>query len=240
MERLDKILSNSGIGTRKEVKALIKQGNVMVNDTVVDDPGVHVDPSVDAIYVNGIKLVYRKYIYLMHNKKMGYITATEDDRERTVLDLLPEEYRHFKVFPVGRLDKDSEGLLLLTNDGDLAHRLLSPNKKVEKKYYVRVAGGLGDNEVEKFRKGIKLDDGYVTLPAELEILKRGDISEAYVTIVEGKFHQVKRMFLALSKKVEYLKRVSMGPLLLDENLKPGHFRELTEEEIFKLKSAVKN
>ncbi|WP_035172432.1 pseudouridine synthase [Caldanaerobius polysaccharolyticus] len=238
MERLDKILANSGVGTRKEVKALIRRGSVVVNGAIVKNPGQHVDPYKDEILIDGIRVDYREYVYLMHNKKMGYITATEDTREMTVMDLLPDEYRHFKVFPVGRLDKDSEGLLLVTNDGDLAHRLLSPGKKVEKKYYVRVAGGLSESDVERFKEGIKLDDGYVTLPANLEILSQGDVSEAYVSIVEGKFHQVKRMFLAVGKRVRYLKRVAMGPLVLDENLKPGHFRELTDKELLELKSCV--
>lgn len=238
MERLDKILANSGVGTRKEVKALIRRGSVVVNGVIVKDPGQHVDPYKDEILIDGVKVNYRKYVYLMHNKKMGYITATEDVEEMTVMDLLPDEYRHFKVFPVGRLDKDSEGLLLITNDGDLAHRLLSPGKKVEKKYYVRVEGGLGVSDVERFKEGIKLDDGYVTLPANLEILSQGDVSEAYVSIVEGKFHQVKRMFLAVGKRVRYLKRVAMGPLVLDKNLKPGHFRELTDKELLELKSCV--
>lgn len=237
-ERLDKVLANMGWGTRKEVKQLVKQGLVTVNGSTVTDPGLHVIPEQDEIAVDGHPLVYQRWLYIMLNKPSGVISATEDNRHRTVVDLLPLEWAN-KVHPVGRLDIDTEGLLLLTNDGQLSHNLLSPKKKVEKEYYARIAGIVQPEHIGCFAEGITLDDGYVTLPAKLEILSSAAVSEVKVTITEGKFHQVKRMFAALGFKVVYLKRIRMGSLLLDEKLVPGAYRELTATELAALKGEGK-
>lgn len=230
-QRLDKLLAHMGLGTRKEIKKLIKEKSVQVNGKPAGDPGLHVIPGRDHILVNGKPLEYRRYIYLMLNKPQGVLSATGDRFAKVVVDLLPPRYRVFHPFPVGRLDKDTEGLLLLTNDGRLAHRLLSPRKHVPKTYYVVVHGMVTGTDVEAFRRGVILDDGYCTMPAELKILRQELESEVELTIYEGKYHQVKRMFAAVGKKVTYLKRIAMGPLVLDEQLKPGEYRELTAGEI---------
>lgn len=232
--RLDRFLANMGCGTRSEVKQFVKSGKVTINGNPVRDPGVQVVPEQDRIVCDGQTVKYRKYIYLMLNKPAGVISATEDFKDRTVLDLLDSQYHHKGIFPVGRLDKDTEGLLLLTNDGPLGHRLLSPRKKVFKRYYARVQGQVTTTDREAFQKGIVLDDGYQTLPGDLNILVEGPVSEVEVMICEGKFHQVKRMFLALGKEVIYLKRVAMGDLILDPWLQLGEYRELEPEEIERL------
>jgi 16S rRNA pseudouridine516 synthase len=229
--RIDKLLANLNYGSRKDVKKIIKEGAVFINNEVIKDPKTHVDPYKDQISVNGEEIIYREYIYLMMNKPQGVISATEDVKEKTVVDLLTEEYQRFEPFPVGRLDKNTEGLLLLTNDGQLAHRLLSPKKHVPKTYYAKIEGKVTEEDIEAFKEGIILDDGYKTKPGELKILKSGEISEIELTITEGKFHQVKRMFSAVQKKVVYLKRISMGPLQLDPNLKLGEYRELRDDEL---------
>ncbi|MGG4346611.1 pseudouridine synthase [Paenibacillus lautus] len=236
-QRLDKVLSNLGFGSRAELKKKAKQGSIVVNGTVMKDSGKHVDPYTDIIEFEGETVQYREFVYLMLHKPPGVISATEDHRDRTVLDLLDEEYLIFEPFPVGRLDKDTEGLLLLTNDGKLAHELLSPRKHIPKTYEAIVEGMVDDEDVRLFGAGVTLDDGYVTLPGELVIHsheERGDgahLSRISLTIHEGKFHQVKRMFEAVGKKVIYLKRVSMGELRLDENLEIGAYRELTKQEL---------
>ncbi|HLR40175.1 MAG TPA: pseudouridine synthase [Virgibacillus sp.] len=229
--RLDKLLANMGFGSRKDVKSMLKKKQVTVNEVIKRDGSMHVDPSSDVVVVNGEIVHYQKYIYLMLNKAPGYISATEDMREKTVIDLLPANIRHFKPFPVGRLDKDTEGLLLLTNDGELAHQLTSPKKDIEKTYYAKISGTVTDVDVEKFQHGVTLDDGYHTKPAKLNIIQSGKLSEIEVTITEGKFHQVKRMFEAVDKKVVYLKRTKMGELSLDESLAIGSFRELNDAEL---------
>lgn len=228
MERLDKVLSNMGIGSRKEVKALVKSGEVLIDGKAARDAGMQIDPYENEIVVCGQVLQYRKFIYLMLNKPAGFVSATEDKYLRTVAELVPPEYAHFEPFPVGRLDIDTEGLLLMTNDGQLAHRLLSPKYKVPKLYFAQLDKLVEESDIEAFKKGIVLDDGYKTLPAGLEIVGDG---EALVTICEGKFHQVKRMFEAVGKEVVYLKRLSMGGLTLDEELELGEIRELTDEEL---------
>ncbi|AIQ12414.1 pseudouridine synthase [Paenibacillus durus] len=234
-QRLDKILSHVGYGSRSELRKQAKQGLITVNGVVQKDSGAHVDPYNDTIEVAGETVLYREHIYLMMNKPPGVLSATEDKRDRTVLDLLEERYTVFEPFPVGRLDKDTVGLLLLTNDGQLAHELLSPRKHVPKTYEALVEGEVGPDDVAAFAEGVRLDDGYVTLPAQLTILgrERGRqvISQISLTITEGKFHQVKRMFQAVGKKVIFLKRVSMGNLPLDANLPEGACRELTSEEL---------
>lgn len=232
--RIDKMLANLGFGSRKDVKGLLKSGAVVINDHVVKDAKHQIDPENDCITLNGEPIEYRKYIYLMMNKPPGVISATEDHHDETVIDLLEMPDLVFEPFPVGRLDKDTEGLLLITNDGQLAHRLLSPKKHVPKTYYAVVNGMVTDEDAEAFKNGVTLDDGYVTKPGELTILKSGLRSEIELTITEGKFHQVKRMFQAVGKRVVYLKRITMGPLKLDESLELGEYRELTEDEIEQL------
>ena len=229
--RLDKLLANMGYGSRKEVKLLLKQKAVTVDGVTVKDSAMHVNPEKQNVSVFGERVEYVEFIYLMMNKPPGVISATEDRYDQTVIDLLDPEYQHFEPFPVGRLDKDTEGLLLITNDGNLAHNLLSPKKHVPKWYYAKVDGIVTEADIEAFAQGVTLDDGYETKPGELKILVSGEQSEIELMIQEGKFHQVKRMFEAVDKKVTYLKRLTMGTLQLDERLALGEYRELTEQEL---------
>lgn len=233
--RIDKLLANRGFGSRKEVKGLLKSGAVQINGTPVKDSSKHVKVETDTVTVHGEVIEYKEFIYLMLNKPQGVISATEDHLHDTVLDLLEMEDAVYKPFPVGRLDKDTEGLLLLTNDGQLAHQLLSPKKHVPKTYIAVIEGEVTEEDVEAFRNGVTLDDGYETMPAVLTIISSGLRSEIEVIIEEGKFHQVKRMFQAVGKRVVYLKRIKMGPLPLDEELQLGEYRELTEDEVNLLK-----
>ncbi|MZQ75812.1 MAG: pseudouridine synthase [Peptoclostridium sp.] len=232
--RLDKLLSNLGYGSRKDIKLALKSRIVKVNGELEKDPARHVDPEKDVVEYNGERIEYREFIYLMLNKPDGYVSATFDNRDKTVLDLIDGEYLVFEPFPVGRLDKDTEGLLVLTNDGALAHRVLSPKKHVKKRYFALVEGEVTSDDIEAFSEGVELEDGYKTLPSQLEILESGETSRIELTIYEGKFHQVKRMFEAVGKKVTYLKRLSMGNLRLDESLGLGEYRELTGEELLML------
>ncbi|NYE07639.1 16S rRNA pseudouridine516 synthase [Bacillus niacini] len=229
--RIDKMLANLGFGSRKEVKQLLKSGAVKVDDVVVKDPKQHVDSNNQIVTLNGDVIEYKEFIYLMMNKPQGVLSATEDSAQETVIDLLELEDQVYEPFPVGRLDKDTEGLLLITNDGQLAHKLLSPKKHVPKTYFAVIDQEVTDEDIKAFAEGVTLDDGYETKPGELKILKSGMRSDIELTITEGKFHQVKRMFEAVGKKVVYLKRISMGPLPLDETLELGEYRELTDEEI---------
>ena len=236
MERIDKILSNLGYGTRKDLKKIVKNGMVQVNGVIIKDSAMKVDPEKDKIVINGEEIFYREFIYLMMNKPAGVISATFDNKDETVIDLLEVEHQVFEPFPVGRLDKDTVGLLLLTNDGDLNHRLISPKWKVDKVYFAKINQKVTEEDIEKFKHGITLDDGYRCKEAILEIQKASEEgSEIVLTIQEGKFHQVKRMFEAVGKKVTYLKRIEFGTLPLDEDLEEGEYRELTEEEIAILK-----
>jgi len=234
--RLDKLLSNMGYGSRKEVKQLLKQKAVTVDGAYVKDAALHVDPEKQDVSVFGERVVYTEFVYFMMNKPPGVISATEDVQDDTVIDLLEPLHQHFKPFPVGRLDKDTEGLLLLTNDGQLAHNLLSPKKHVPKVYYAQIEGLVTEEDCKKFAQGVELDDGYVTKPGELNILKSDLQSEIELTIQEGKFHQVKRMFESVGKRVTYLKRLSMGSLKLDDNLALGEYRELTTKELADLQN----
>ena len=229
--RLDKILSHMGYLSRSEVKKACKQGLISVNNKIVKDYGLQVDTTKDEIILNGEKVVYKEFIYIMLNKPDGYLSATYDKKDKIVLDLIDKKYLAFEPFPVGRLDKDTEGLLVLTNDGKLSHRILSPKKHIPKTYYAKIKGKVDEFDIKEFEKGVTLDDGYVTMPSILKILKSDEISEIELTIHEGKFHQVKRMFESVGKKVIYLKRISMGKLELDKNLALGEYRELTEEEV---------
>lgn len=238
--RIDKILAKIGYGSRKDVKKLLKDRVVAMNGKTVTDGGAHVDPKKDEITVYGEIIEYKEHIYLMMNKPAGVISATEDFRDKTVIDLLEKEDAVYKPFPVGRLDKDTVGLLILTNDGELAHQLLSPKKHVPKTYYALVDGTVTEEDQKIFASGVILDDGYQTKPAQLTILRSGEIrSEIELTITEGKYHQVKRMFEAVGKKVVFLKRLSMGPIKLDHDLAEGEYRELTEDEVKLLKAVQK-
>ena len=227
MERLDKIISATGKKSRREVREMVRQGRVLVDGKPAPAADMKVDPQTAVILLDGEPLGYEKFTYVMLHKPAGVLTATEDRRQETVLDLLPPELRRRALSPVGRLDKDTEGLLLLTNDGQLAHRLLSPKSHVDKVYYARVDGALEPGDIAAFAAGMTLGDGLECLPAGLEILSP---TEALVTLREGKFHQVKRMLAARGKPVLYLKRLSMGRLRLDPALAPGAWRMLTVEE----------
>ena len=231
MMRLDKYLCETGFGTRSQVKDLLKKGQVMVNGEVVKKPELKINETTDQILCQGKKASYQKNIYLMLHKPAGVVSATEDSREKTVLDLVRPEDRKNGLFPVGRLDKDTEGLMLLTDDGELAHRLLSPKKHVDKTYYAKIDGQITEEHVKQFREGLDIGDEKKTLPAVLTILLSGPVSEIEVTIHEGRFHQIKRMFEAVGCKVTYLKRLSMGSLVLDETLQLGEYRPLTEAEL---------
>lgn len=229
--RIDKMLAHMGFGTRKQVRELLRTGHVQKNGQPIKRHGTKIDVTKDIVTVYGDIVTYQKYIYLMLNKPQGVISATFDAYEQTVVDLLPFEYVHFEPFPVGRLDKDTEGLLLLTNDGKVAHRLTSPNRAVEKTYYAKISGIVTEKHIAQFEEGVTLDDGYLTKPAKMTIIKQRDISEIELTITEGKFHQVKRMFQALGLRVVYLQRIKMGNIKLDPNLALGEVRELNEKEL---------
>lgn len=235
MERLDKVLANLGYGSRKELKQIVRKGYVEVNGVVAKDSGMQVDPENDKIIIDGEEIFYRKYIYLLMNKPAGVISATFDNRDETVVDLLYPEHQVFEPFPVGRLDKDTVGLLLLTNDGELNHKLISPKWHVDKVYYAEINAPVTEEDVKAFENGITLDDGYKCMSAKLVVLENfEDSSKIEVTIQEGKYHQVKRMFEARGKKVEYLKRIKFGAIPLDETLEEGEYRELTDEELTQL------
>ncbi len=229
--RLDKYLADCGIASRSESKKLIKSGVVQISGMGNLRPETQIDPETAVVTVRGVPVRYRRFVYLMLNKPQGYLSATTDGRQPTVLDLVPDEFRHYDLFPAGRLDIDTEGLCLLTNDGQLAHRILSPARHIPKTYYARIKGEVTPEDIRHFSQGVVLDDGYCTKPAELEVLTCGETSEIRLTITEGKFHQVKRMFLAVGKEVTYLKRISMNRLSLDSSLDLGEMRELTPEEV---------
>ena len=234
MERLDKLLAATGQWSRKEAKALVKAGRVQVGGARPKGPEDKVAEGTP-VTVDGRPIATEQGVYVMLHKPAGVLSATEDGRGKTVLDLLAPEYRRIGLFPVGRLDKDTEGLLLLTDDGALAHDLLAPKKHVDKVYFVRTGGALDDADCAAFAAGLTLGDGLACLPARLQILSSGAQSEALVTIHEGKFHQIKRMLASRGKPVVYLKRLAMGPLTLDETLPKGEYRLLTAQEIAALR-----
>lgn len=233
LQRLDKLMAATGRWSRREAKELIRQGRVLVNGLPARSGEEKADPEAAAILVDGTDLGYSRFTYVMLNKPAGVLSATEDPRQGTVLDLLAPELRRRGLFPVGRLDKDTEGLLLLTNDGPLAHRLLSPRRHVDKTYFVRVEGVLDRADEAAFAAGMTLADGLECLPAGLEVLEAPDT--AIVTLREGKYHQIKRMLAARGKPVVYLKRLTMGPLSLDPVLEKGAWRPLTPEELAALR-----
>ena len=239
LARVDKVLSNLGYGSRKEIKQLCKDGDVKIDGVIIKDSSSKLDPENSEIKVKDEVVVYREFIYLMLNKPQGVISATNDKLHETVIDIIDEEFLAFDPFPVGRLDKDTEGLLLISNDGKLSHKLLSPKKKIAKTYYAEVEGRVTEEDIKSFKEGVYIDDDYKTLPANLNILESEDISKIELTIVEGKFHQVKRMFHAVDKEVVYLKRISMGSLVLDDELELGEYRELTQRELEELFECTK-
>lgn len=232
--RLDKFLKECNVCSRSDSKHILKKGLIKVNGEIIKDSAYKIDENKDIVTYDDKVIKYEEFVYLMLNKPAGVISATEDSRDTTVIDLV-NEYRHKELFPFGRLDKDSVGLLILSNDGKLAHELLSPKKHVSKVYYLKIKGKLDETDIEAFKNGITLEDGYITKEGKLEIIKSDEISECYATISEGKFHQLKRMFISLNKEVVYLKRIKFKDIVLDESLKEGEYRPLTEEEIASLK-----
>lgn len=233
MIRLDKYLSDMGIGTRAEVKKYIRQGRVKLDDQVIKTPEIKLNEKIQHVFFDGQAVTYEEYEYYMLHKPAGVVSATTDVKDKTVIDLITDSKRK-DLFPVGRLDKDTEGLLLITNDGDMAHRLLAPKKHVDKVYYAKVAGIVTQEDVEIFKKGMEIGKGEVAKPSILKIIYSGEVSEIELTIQEGKFHQVKRMFHSVGKEVLYLKRISMGSLKLDSTLPKGAYRMLTREEVEQL------
>lgn len=236
LERLDKALANFGIGTRKEVKNLIREGKVAINGITATEPEAKISFQ-DQITVGGEFLDRREFYYYMIYKPVGCISATDDPREKTVMEYLPERMQNMDLFPIGRLDKDSEGLLIITNDGQTCHRLTSPKHNIWKLYTVRMDGKLDEKDIASFQKGVVLEDGYRSMPADLEILESGAVSLARVRLQEGKFRQIRRMLKMLGKEVTYLKREKMGDLELDPSLAPGEWRELREDEIQLLRNS---
>lgn len=233
--RLDKFLAEAGLGSRKEVKQLIKKGQITVNQQIEKSDKKQVDPEKDRVEYRGELLHYQEFYYYILHKPAGVVSATEDQRDQTVMDLFSAKDYRRDLFPVGRLDKDTEGLLLITNDGKLAHELLSPKKHVEKEYYAEVSGVMTDEDQQKFTEGIFLD-GERTLPAELSIDEVTEaVSKVRIILHEGKFHQVKRMVKSCGKEVTYLKRIRMGGLTLPQDLAKGKYRLLTEDELRRLK-----
>lgn len=228
--RLDRLLTDMGYGTRSSVKKDIAKGYVTVNSNKVTRPETKIDTEKDIVCWHGESAVYIQYEYFMLNKPGGVVSATEDKRETTVLDLIQEKQRD-DLFPVGRLDKDTEGLLLITNNGELAHRLLSPKKHVDKVYYAEVKGKVTEEDRMRFKQGLDIGDEKPTLSADLTILLSSEVSKVEIVLREGRFHQVKRMFRAVGKEVAYLKRLRMGPIVLDASLAPGQYRRLSEKEV---------
>ena len=229
MIRLDKYLADSGLGTRSDVRSLVRSGSVLVNGTIEKDAGRRIDENADEVICNGKSLAFAEFEYYMLNKPAGIITASRDKKEKTVVDLIKSKKRR-DLSPVGRLDRDTEGLLLITNDGKLAHELLAPGKHVDKVYVAHISGELPEDAAEQFKTGIDIGDEKPTKPAELRVLNV-DSGIVEVVLTEGRYHEIKRMFEALGCHVEYLKRISMGSLVLDETLGLGEYRELTEEEL---------
>ena len=229
--RLDKLIADSGLASRREAKDLIKKGKVRVDNFIAPNGEIKVDPDVSEIFINGEKIDYKSNRYIMMNKPNGVLSATEDAGQETVIDLLPESLRKQELFPVGRLDKDTTGLLLITNDGSFSHSIITPKRHVPKVYRAAVTGILDESDIRAFEEGITLSDGTKCMSAHLSIERP---SVGLATVYEGKYHQVKRMFASRGKHVTALHRLSIGGLRLDEKLKPGEFRELTEEEIKKI------
>lgn len=234
--RLDKVLTHVGYGSRREVQNLIKSKQVKIDGKCIIKADIQVNPEIQEITVCGHKVHYQAYYYYLLNKPAGYISATEDTKEQTVLELLKPIDKNKALFPVGRLDKDTEGLLILTNDGQFAHNLLAPKKHIDKVYYAKVKGRVEERDKEVIAHGMTLANGTTYKPGQLEIISSGEISEVYVTIQEGKFHQVKEMMKFIGKEVIYLKRIQMGDLKLPDELTLGQYRALTTDELELLSS----
>lgn len=235
--RLDKYLCDMQQGTRSTVKDMIRKQRVSVNDIIILRPELKVNTDTDTVCIDGRKIGYSDYEYFMLNKPQGVVSATYDQNDKTVIDIITDKKRK-DLFPVGRLDKDTEGLLIITNDGELAHRLLSPKHHVDKVYEATVKGRIPDSCIELFSRGLVVDSGFTAMPSILNIISYDaltDTSHIRITIKEGKYHQIKRMFAAVNSEVLYLKRLSMGSIVLDETLKTGAYRALTDEEITALK-----
>lgn len=234
--RLDKFISNMGLGTRSQVKKMISRGRVVVNEEVIRKAGFIINPDNDEILLDEMIVAYDACVYIVMNKPVDVISATTDTRHETVIDLVKETYGNRKLFPVGRLDIDTEGMILITDDGKWSHDLMLPKKHVKKKYFAHVAGVVTEKEIELFKSGVTLTDETLCQPGELEVISVEDgLSKIYLTITEGKFHQVKRMFDAVDMEVMYLKRIKIAGLALDETIELGDYRELTEEEMEKIK-----
>ncbi|MBQ7595904.1 MAG: rRNA pseudouridine synthase [Clostridia bacterium] len=231
MERLDKIIANTTAFSRKEVHRMIKSGTVKVNGITTKDRGFYINPEADTVTVNGEMLKIEKYIYIMLNKPEGIVSAARDDKEKTVIDLVPQEYKKRNLFPAGRLDRNTTGFVLITDNGDFAHKILSPKNHIEKTYEARLAQPVSNEDIYKIESGITLGDGTECLPAKLKVLESGKEPIVQVKIHEGKYHQIKRMFAAVGNAVTELKRTKMGCLELDENLLPGECKVLTNDEV---------
>lgn len=237
--RLDKLISQSGFGSRKDCKSILKQGIVSVNNEIITSPSFKINTEQDTIFVGDTKIEYEKYVYIMMNKPEGVVCATYDEEASTIVDLLNEKDQWFDLFPVGRLDKDTTGLVILTNDGIFAHRALSPKKHVEKVYIAEVVGEILKSDIVAFEKGIVLDDGYKTMPAQLSIVCiKEKLTEVMVIIKEGKFHQIKRMFSTLNKDVYSLKRTVFAGIELDGLLEPCEYRRLNKNEMDKISNLI--
>lgn len=228
--RLDKYLADAGLGTRSKVKDLVKSGQIFVNDIQIKKSDMKIDNEKDVVRCGTKLLSYSEFEYYMLNKPQGVISATKDNLQKTVIELIKEDKRR-DLFPVGRLDKDTEGLLIITNDGVFANSMLAPGKHVDKKYFAKIEGRVTEDMIEHFKEGVDIGDDVPTKPAILEIIKQSEQSEINITITEGRYHQIKRMFKAFGMEVIYLKRLSMGKIVLDEALGLGEYRKLTSEEL---------
>lgn len=226
--RIDKLLTATGAASRSEAAKAAKRGEILLNGAVIKKCDIHVNPDVDVIVFRGERISYKKFVYILLNKPEGYVSATDDPNEKTVLELLPEKYRKLGLFPCGRLDKNTVGLIIITNDGEGAHFLLSPKRHVDKTYRFKCETPLSQTDVKRLEDGITLEDGYVTKDARISL--DDDRQSGMITITEGKYHQIKRMFIAVNNKITYLERISFGTIKLDENLARGEWRELTESE----------
>lgn len=234
--RLDKFISNMGLGTRTEVKKMILKGRVTVNEEVVKKVGLNVNPEVDIVELDEIRVYFEENVYIVMNKPVDVISATSDSRHDTVIDLVRDEFGNRKLFPVGRLDIDTEGMIFITDDGKWSHGLMSPKKHIDKTYYAKIAGQVTKKEIQIFLKGVVLEDETLCKPGHLKLLDYAEgVSEIELIITEGKFHQVKRMFEAVDMEVMYLKRIQIGGLKLDDSIALGDYRELTKEEMAQIK-----
>ncbi len=234
--RLDRFLANMGYGTRTEIKIALKRCQIKLNGKIVKKPDIHIVIGTDQVTFDDLVVNFEPFVYIVMNKPQGAISATVDAREKTVVDLLEDRLKRREVFPVGRLDKDTEGLLVLTDDGNLAHALLSPKKHVPKTYLAHCLGPLTSAQLSHLENGVEIEEGYVTKKAKTELLEQGEVSKILLTIYEGKFHQVKRMLQGVGSEVTYLKRLSMGALILDESIALGDYRPLTDSELRMLKN----